>query len=358
MNMTRRHCSPPVGSIDGRILVEQENGDKSHLTSVYWHLGLDTTLCYKFTSETSSSMSGTVEVTYVSLKSIYSIMDSYTFPLVQSQVQCTCDCPGGVSQCPSGLNMCSNVTNCHTYYNPSVQSGGCVLHWLQLSSALCCQLQVSPMSGPVYRAVRLGVPSVMATLRTVLRNQEDEVVDTRMFTVNLNTGASIDWYVNIVISGGGHTPLLTPGWFVTHDSSNPDNSILLTGLSINGLDTWDVTKLGWMKMKTRGGRGYLTHNLEQLSGYFTPTVDNCAGVEVRGHFPGVNIDKTDIGGRHVTQEYPFISRVRIWRRHVELDHSQSPVVSLTLQHRTRVGVTVQQSPSHISSFTGVLYQVK
>ena len=87
-------------------------------------------------------MSGTVEVTYVSLKSVYSIMDTYTFPLVHTRVQCTCDCPGGVSHCHSGLDMCTNTTNCHTYYNPSVQSGGCFLQWLKLSASICCKIQV------------------------------------------------------------------------------------------------------------------------------------------------------------------------------------------------------------------------
>jgi hypothetical protein len=68
------------------------------------------------------SLKGTVEVTYVSLKSVYSIQDrwlpsstfqpspplpspplpplpSYQFPLAQSSVSCLCDCPGGASQC-------------------------------------------------------------------------------------------------------------------------------------------------------------------------------------------------------------------------------------------------------------------
>ena len=103
--------------------------------------GLGETLCYKFKSE-SSGMSGTVEVTYVSLKSIYSIMDSYKFPLVRSDIQCSCDCPGGASHCDSGADLCRNETNCVNYYNPSVQSSGCFLQWLQLSAAMCCQIKV------------------------------------------------------------------------------------------------------------------------------------------------------------------------------------------------------------------------
>ena len=39
---------------------------------------------------------GAVKVTYMLLKSVYSIMNTYTFPLVQSRVQCKCHCPGDV----------------------------------------------------------------------------------------------------------------------------------------------------------------------------------------------------------------------------------------------------------------------
>ena len=87
-------------------------------------------------------MGGTVEVTYVSLKSIYSIMDTYKFPLVRSDIKCSCDCPGGASHCDSGADLCGNKTNCANYYNPSVQSTGCFLQWLQLSAAMCCQIKV------------------------------------------------------------------------------------------------------------------------------------------------------------------------------------------------------------------------
>ena len=46
-------------------------------------------LC-RFKSETSNLV-GTVEVTYVSLKTIYSIMDSYQFSLVYSSVSLVLD---------------------------------------------------------------------------------------------------------------------------------------------------------------------------------------------------------------------------------------------------------------------------
>ena len=50
--------------------------------------------CVRFNSE-STGLEGVVEVTYVSLKSIYSITDTYQFQLPQAHAECICDCPGG-----------------------------------------------------------------------------------------------------------------------------------------------------------------------------------------------------------------------------------------------------------------------
>ena len=142
---TMRHCSSPTGSMDGRIVVEEDGGEAADVTTLTWQIGLGETLCYRFKSETSSLV-GMVEVTYVSLKSIYSILDSYQFPLVHSSVQCLCDCPGGHSQCDSQTNMCANITNCASYYNPSVRSSGCFFNFLHLSAAMCCSIQVKQLS--------------------------------------------------------------------------------------------------------------------------------------------------------------------------------------------------------------------
>ena len=59
-----------------------------------------------------------------------------------------------------------------------------------------------------------------------------------------------------------------------------------------------------------------------------------------------DIDKVELGGREVGQEFPFISSVRVWERVVE--HTQSPFLAVTHQHRTR---------SNINTFTAIFYQV-
>ena len=47
------------------------------------------------------------------------------------------------------------------------------------------------------------------------------------------------------------------------------------------------------------------------------------------------------------EDYSFAAGVRIWRRHVEIEHGESPLLALSLQHRNRVGVVVQYSASQL-----------
>ena len=42
-----RHCSSPSGSVDGRIVVEEDGGEISDFTTLTWQVALDTTLCYR-----------------------------------------------------------------------------------------------------------------------------------------------------------------------------------------------------------------------------------------------------------------------------------------------------------------------
>ena len=129
---------------------------------------------------------------------------------------------------------------------------------------------------------------------------------------------------------------------------------LLAGLTVNGLDEWDINNLGWLKADKNGNS--VTSSLEELKQQFSPSVESCAKGHYSGFFSSGEIDRPDIGGRTVTDEFPFISAINVWHRHIEMKHKESPFLALTIQHRSRVGVVVQFSNSHLSDFTGLLFQ--
>ena len=42
-----RHCSPPTGSVDGSVVVEDGGGQVLDLTTLTWQVALGSTLCYR-----------------------------------------------------------------------------------------------------------------------------------------------------------------------------------------------------------------------------------------------------------------------------------------------------------------------
>ena len=56
----------------------------------------------------------------------------------------------------------------------------------------------------------------------------------------------MDWEVSLQIGSAGPSHALPPGWYI----EDPRESILLGNVPINGLDEWDVAKLGWFKSRS------------------------------------------------------------------------------------------------------------
>ena len=52
----------------------------------------------------------------------------------------------------------------------------------------------------MYRAVHLSVPNVIAQFKTVYRDSDGMMIDSRTYNVDLNTGTTIDWDVSLQVS--------------------------------------------------------------------------------------------------------------------------------------------------------------
>ena len=73
---------------------------------IQWRIGLHDTLCYRFFSleDDDGGLRGSIQITFVSLKSLYSVSNSYEFGLAEAGVRCNCDCPGGGNICYTDTN--------------------------------------------------------------------------------------------------------------------------------------------------------------------------------------------------------------------------------------------------------------
>ena len=75
---------------------------------------------------------------------------------------------------------------------------GCFFNFLKVSAAMCCALDIIPLGGRVdldgtrtenlFRAIELSVPSVIAHLRVVHRDENNKVLDSREYNFDLNSG--------------------------------------------------------------------------------------------------------------------------------------------------------------------------
>ena len=119
--MTSHVCHSPVISVKTQERGGLYNHHRFPLFTFQWQIGLGDTLCYRFRSSGSSNgesrgqtplersapeekpssrgLRGSIQVTFKSLKSVYSVVNSYYFKLARSNVNCVCDCPGGGNAC-------------------------------------------------------------------------------------------------------------------------------------------------------------------------------------------------------------------------------------------------------------------
>ena len=56
----------------------------------------------------------------------------------------------------------------------------------------------------------------------------------------------MDWEVSLQVGASGPSHSMPGGWYI----EDPADSFLLGNLPINGLDEWDVSKLGWFKSRS------------------------------------------------------------------------------------------------------------
>jgi len=176
--------------------------------------------------------------------------------------------------------------------------------------------------------------------------------------------------VSLQISSVGPSNRMPPGWYFTFvgDEIWDDNlaSHLYGNVGINGLDEWSVEKLGWYKSP----KSFKNHNpgfhnggqvslrtLQQIRESFHIRTDDCIHNLNTFQFTSQLLASSDTqlkSARRVADIYPFIKKLKIWRRHVEVSHKESPLLALTMQHQSKVDVTMRFEESALEDFRGQL----
>ena len=82
----------------------------------------------------------------------------------------------------------------------------------------------------------------------------------------------MDWEVSLQVGSAGPTHAMPAGWYV----EDPRDSVLLGNLPINGLDEWDVSKLGWFKSRSPIENHMDATGEQIVRSAFKVDVENCA----------------------------------------------------------------------------------
>lgn len=160
--------------------------------------------------------------------------------------------------------------------------------------------------------------------------------------------------MSLQIGSAGPSHSLPPGWYI----EDPRESILLGNLPINGLDEWDVAKLGWFKSRSISEDHIDATGQQIIRQAFKAQVEDCGqnsikyqvalillllllqqGKRIAFLFPQFFrgfLDHNQLeGSRRVEEMFSFVKSVSIWRRHVEVTHRESPLLVMTMQHRSK-----------------------
>ena len=245
---------------------EEDEGDEEGTFTSTGHktsLGLQEIACYRYTEPGVVSQEGrniVVMIKLVKMEEIYPIVEKYNFSIPRVDTECWCDCPGGMDYCNSGMHECKEP--CVSWFQPDQTTKGCSITLGR--SQLCCTAELEvwrgagqyvPRNDSTLTAIKLGKPSLVATVsqkRYLLRagSTEKELLGEDVRRVKLEKHHVLHETLRMVLhleSGSDAHHVLENNWYFMVPGIPNDNVKLYTGSDINGLDEWDVKKLGWFR---------------------------------------------------------------------------------------------------------------
>ncbi len=86
----------------------------------------------------------------------------------------------------------------------------------------------------------------------------------------------MDWEVSLQLSSPGPTSAVPPGWYLVPEMSHA----LYGNVPVNGLDEWDISKLGWFK--SRRNRDHIDGGRHRIRDAFSATVTDCRSNQYHG----------------------------------------------------------------------------
>ena len=244
------HCSHVLvtnGNHDNDTVTNGNHGN--YKTAEIPTLG---TLCYEVTL---NSPSGQIKhrlyaLQHISTELIYPVIPSYNFTVPNITTTCTCACPNeGPVVCERLEEGCGE--DCLVVTVEGQTPEGCV--WVGGEATSCCKLSVNHNSTSIRgQIVQLAGSADVRHLFTVtvLDLDEGEEVVHRNVSISNSGTEHIDEYMDVDIDVGNVSVDMTPAsLYVKYQ----DQMYKMWGDQINGVEEWDLTKLGWYRGSVEAG---------------------------------------------------------------------------------------------------------
>ncbi|KAL5254336.1 hypothetical protein ACHWQZ_G013946 [Mnemiopsis leidyi] len=204
------------------------------------------TLCYNVILNTSTGQTKhrLYTLQHISTEVVYPVISSYNFTVPNITTTCICACPNeGPMVCESLEEDCGK--DCTVVSAEGQTPEGCV--WVGGEATSCCKFSVTHNSTSIRgQIVQLAAPADVRHVFTVTLLDLDEGEETIFQNISIsNSGTQhIDEYLDVYIEVGGVSEELIPaGLYVQY----LDKIFKMWGDQINGVEGWDLTKLGWYR---------------------------------------------------------------------------------------------------------------
>ena len=264
---------------------------------------------------------------------------------------CVCDCPGMEDHCSPNRNSCTEDgrdgdDGCWNFYKGDETSDGCGVFSPMGAAEICCSVEFEAYEKGRFKAFEISTPVTRGSFR-LSSGVESEGRD---FIADLDKGSKIFLeQVAVSFETPGKTVPIPDGWYY----GGSDSAEVLTNVKINGLNEWDVNKLGWLKYNNKNELQY--HDQEVTPVFSAETVnckENVVNVEFASDYSNREINEAQNLEDYYSSTVQTAQRVDE-NRHLIVTFRQYDKLKAMLTFPGKMRVIQHFSSSQFTDFIGV-----
>ena len=363
-----------VSSITGKLqYVDRQNYEMVMSVVINTNIGLHETICFKLETRSTSDVDELInieqiqkskmlyELKFTHIEQIHAVHNSYKAVIPEAtRNKCYCDCPCYADRQLYLKDFCEGQTQpCIQIYRSDSTSSGCIGNFLctdGTSDTLCSFSIVRDFSQPVYEIQEIGSADTWVHFQlNVYDENSGKSVAKEKLKYNLQHGHI--QYVDLMnstlsVASSGVPNYIQAGWYYKREGS----SKLFTGIDINGINSWNLEKFGWLRWKSNRIYFPAIQKLE-LKSKFSYRYSHCTNGELIWQFHGRYSNKEFEKIKHTSleeKESARISSIESNERLMRATLTSSPRLNVFLEIKETADVVFYYDKSELTDFSACL----